>query len=93
MVPIPKTDKFVPPHLRPGFVAREQTPAPRPGNYRPGSGHGHHGSPSRYGEDGRPKSGGGHDSRVRGVGAPAGDSDLVDFNRPRSGSIRLSSSG
>uniref|UniRef100_A0A7C9CSU7 Uncharacterized protein n=2 Tax=Opuntia streptacantha TaxID=393608 RepID=A0A7C9CSU7_OPUST len=96
VVPIVKTDKFVPPHLRPGFVARDQTPvppAPRPGNYRPGSGHGHHGSPSRPGEDGRPNSGGGQDRRVRGVGAPAGDSDRVDVNRPRSRGSRPSSSG
>lgn len=41
--PQPKTNKFVPPHLRPGFVPREEAPGPeslRP-NGRPKSGGGH----------------------------------------------------
>lgn len=81
--PSPKSDKFVPPHLRPGFVARDRPSGPRPGNYRPGSG------PNRYGEDGRPKSGGGYDRRMRGVFG-GGESDLVELNRPRSGGSRPS---
>ncbi|TKY48905.1 proline-rich protein 2 [Spatholobus suberectus] len=38
----PKTDKFVPPHLRPGFVPREEGPGPDPvrPNGRPKSGGG-----------------------------------------------------
>ncbi|KAK7335468.1 hypothetical protein VNO80_27321 [Phaseolus coccineus] len=48
--PQPKTDKFVPPHLRPGFVPREETP-PGPGSLRP---------------NGRPKSGGGQERMRRG---------------------------
>ncbi|XP_047176734.1 bromodomain-containing protein 4 [Vigna umbellata] len=48
--PPPKSDKFVPPHLRPGFVPREESP-PGPGSLRP---------------NGRPKSGGGHEKMRRG---------------------------
>ncbi|CAJ1956653.1 unnamed protein product [Sphenostylis stenocarpa] len=48
--PQPKTDKFVPPHLRPGFVPREETP-PGPDSLRP---------------NGRPKSGGGQERMRRG---------------------------
>ncbi|ESW21790.1 hypothetical protein PHAVU_005G099400 [Phaseolus vulgaris] len=54
--PQPKTNKFVPPHLRPGFVPREETP-PGPGSLRP---------------NGRPKSGGGGQERLRRGGPDAG---------------------
>jgi len=54
--PPPKTNKFVPPHLRPGFVPREETP-PGPGSLRP---------------NGRPKSGGGHERMRRGGQQDAG---------------------
>ncbi|MCD7459227.1 hypothetical protein HAX54_040356 [Datura stramonium] len=68
--PLPKSNRFVPPHLRPGFVGREEKPVPDVAKggqgvrARPevGAGHHHHqghlgSSPSRYGENGRPKSG------------------------------------
>ncbi|XP_061363663.1 uncharacterized protein LOC133307208 [Gastrolobium bilobum] len=48
----PKPDKFVPPHLRPGFVRREDGPGPEMGRSR---------------EDRRPKSGGVYE-RMRRVG-------------------------
>ncbi|EEF44356.1 uncharacterized protein LOC8269108 [Ricinus communis] len=88
--------KFVPPHLRPGFVGREERPGPevvrgkdaahrqQPQGY---SGYGS-GSPVQYGEDGRPKSGGGYDRMTRG-----GESDLNFINRPRSSGNRPNSSG
>ncbi|CAO2814507.1 unnamed protein product [Amaranthus hypochondriacus] len=71
--PSPKSSKFVPPHLRPGFVAKEVPTVPdfqkpRQGNYRHGSVHGnYHGSPNRYAEDGRPNSGGGYERKMRGA--------------------------
>ncbi|XP_021850784.1 uncharacterized protein [Spinacia oleracea] len=110
-VPSPKSNKFVPPHLRPGFVAREAASVPefqkpRQGNFRPGSAHGnYHGSPNRYIEDGRPKSGSGYERRMRAAGpvhgaahahapAPVGvESDSIVSNRPRSGGSRPCSSG
>lgn len=87
----PRSDKFVPPHLRPGFVVRDQKPIPselqwpvgvgdRPGSLRPGSAHGYYGSPNRNRQDGRPMSGGG--GRIRGYGG--GDSDVVGLTRSRS---------
>uniref|UniRef100_A0A803MVZ8 Uncharacterized protein n=1 Tax=Chenopodium quinoa TaxID=63459 RepID=A0A803MVZ8_CHEQI len=89
-LPSPKSNKFVPPHLRPGFVPREVPPSPekpKQGNYRPGSAHGnYHGSPNRYVEDGRPKSGSGYERRMR---VPAGvESVSVVSNGPRSGGSR-----
>ncbi|PKI56646.1 hypothetical protein CRG98_022958 [Punica granatum] len=81
----PKPDKFVPPHLRPGFTGREERPevpkqaAPRgrerePVHRQQQQQQGPYGSPSpgRYGEDqmGRPKSGG-YDRMMR-----DGESDL-----------------
>ncbi|KAL6286403.1 hypothetical protein ACE6H2_010793 [Prunus campanulata] len=51
-----KPDKFVPPHLRPGFVAKEERPRPVQK---------HFGAPVQYGEDDRPKSGGGNDRMTR----------------------------
>ncbi|XP_027342542.1 serine/arginine repetitive matrix protein 2 [Abrus precatorius] len=52
----PKTDKFVPPHLRPGFVPREEGPGPEPVRFR---------------ENGRPKSGG-HERMRKGGGPDVG---------------------
>ncbi|XP_004303154.1 PREDICTED: uncharacterized protein LOC101295540 isoform 3 [Fragaria vesca subsp. vesca] len=79
LVSSPKPDKFVPPHLRPGFVAKEDRPGPdviRPRE----AGHKHFRPLDRFWEDGRPKSG--------------GDSNLGTMNRPRSsGWNRPSSSG
>ncbi|KAK3184056.1 hypothetical protein Dsin_031342 [Dipteronia sinensis] len=82
----PKTGKFVPPHLRPGFAGREEKPAPEVSRSRE-SGQKYFGSPGRYGEDGRPKSGG---YERTGSG---GDSDLGLMDRPRSSGNRPSSSG
>ncbi|TXG55085.1 hypothetical protein EZV62_020341 [Acer yangbiense] len=79
----PKTGKFVPPHLRPGFAGREEKPVPEVSR---SSGQKYFGSPGRYGEDGRPKSGG-YERMGRG-----GDSDLGLMNRPRSSGNRPSSS-
>ncbi|XVE49989.1 hypothetical protein DITRI_Ditri01bG0126200 [Diplodiscus trichospermus] len=78
----PKSDRFVPPHLRPGFVGREERPEPDVSRRRE-LGHKHFASPGRYGEDGRPKSGG-YEKMRRG-----GESDLS--GRPRSSGSRPSS--
>ncbi|XP_042501047.1 translation initiation factor IF-2 [Macadamia integrifolia] len=91
-----KPDPFVPPHLRPGFVGREERVAQegqRQQGFRHREYHGHnHGSPGRYTEDGRPKSGG-HE-RMRRGGGGGGDSDLpVDMNRPSSSGNGSSSGG
>ncbi|CAI9757269.1 unnamed protein product [Fraxinus pennsylvanica] len=71
-----KTNRFVPPHLRPGFVGKQEKPGPEVvkggqtggskgrqdfGGHRPSpvQDPGHYGSSAnRFGEDGRPKSGG-----------------------------------
>jgi len=77
--PSPKSGRFVPPHLRPGFVGREEKPGPQQGVRS-----------REYGENGRPKSGGGYEGVVmRG----AGDKDLLEMNRPGSSGNRPSSSG
>lgn len=78
----PKTNRFVPPHLRPGFVGKEEKP--EPGVRRQG----HFVSPSPYGEEARPKSGGGYERMRRGF-----ESDPVVVNRPGSSGSRPSSSG
>ncbi|PON41500.1 proteophosphoglycan-like protein [Parasponia andersonii] len=83
-----KPDKFVPPHLRPGFAGREERPGQELIRNRE-MGQRYFGSPGRYGEDGgRPRSGGGHERMGRG-----GESDLAILNRPRSSGNRPSSSG
>lgn len=81
----PKSDKFVPPHLRPGFVPREEKPGPELS--RPHRQLGHAGYPGRYVENGRPKSGGYERMRRGGL------SDVGLMNRPRSSGGRPSSSG
>ncbi|XP_010279226.1 PREDICTED: uncharacterized protein LOC104613198 [Nelumbo nucifera] len=100
-LPSPKLEIFVPPHLRPGFVGKEERfiqEGHRQQGFRSrelGHGNGHHGSPNRYGEDGRPKSGG-HERMRRGsgLGGGGGDSDPADMNnRPRSSGNHSSSSG
>ncbi|XP_019431338.1 PREDICTED: serine/threonine-protein kinase phg2-like [Lupinus angustifolius] len=80
----PKPDKFVPPHLRPGYVRREEGPGPE--MVRPRR-QGAVGSPVRYGEGGRPKSGG-HDRMKRN-----GGSDVGILGRPGSSGSRPNSSG
>ncbi|KAI5661756.1 hypothetical protein M9H77_21079 [Catharanthus roseus] len=88
--PLLKSDRFVPPHLRPGFVGREERPGPEFVKGGQGRGRGQLGSPNRYGEDGRPKSGGGCERMRRN----AGEADPVDvLNRPGSSGARPSSSG
>lgn len=89
--PLPKTDRFVPPHLRPGFAGREEKPGPEVvKGGQGGRGRGQFGYQNIYGEDGRPKSGGGYES-MRRIG---GEPEPMDFmNRPGSGGDRPSSSG
>ncbi|CAI9089298.1 OLC1v1023853C1 [Oldenlandia corymbosa var. corymbosa] len=90
--PLLKSDRFVPPHLRPGFVGREEKPGPPvvKGGVQGGRGRGQFGYPNVYGEDGRPKSGGGYE-RMRRIG---GEPEHVDFMiRPGSSGGRPSSSG
>nr|XP_015881281.1 uncharacterized protein LOC107417199 isoform X1 [Ziziphus jujuba var. spinosa] len=82
-----KTDKFVPPHLRPGFVGREERPGPEVIRTRE-AGQKHIVSPGRYDDLDRPKSGGGYERMKR-----AGESDLGIAGRPRSSGNRPSSSG
>lgn len=73
----------MPPHLRPGYVCKEEKPWPEkqaPAN--------------RYGEEGRPNSGGGRYDRIRRAGGGgAGGSDLLEINRYASTGNRPSSSG
>ncbi|GAB4824904.1 hypothetical protein Ancab_007776 [Ancistrocladus abbreviatus] len=104
---LPKSEKFIPPHLRSGFAAKE--PKPVQENQRQAGGRrsgelgnyqfGKPGSPmSKYGEDGRPRSGGGYERPGSGGGygrnlRRGGESDLGDLKRPRSGGIRPKSSG
>ncbi|KAB1209853.1 hypothetical protein CJ030_MR6G013682 [Morella rubra] len=83
----PKPGKFVPPHLRPGYVGREERPGLELGRGKE-SIQNSFGSPGRYGEDGRPKSGGGYEGMGRG-----GQSDLGMNSRPRSSGNRFSLSG
>lgn len=94
-----KSDRFVPPHLRHGFVGREEKPGsefvkggpgsskvkPELGGSRPAQFQGtrHYGLETTYQ---RPKSGGGHEPIRRGR-------DLVDLNRLGSSGTRPSSSG
>ena len=73
VVTSPKPDKFVPPHLRPGFAGREERPGPDVGRARE-SGLNNFGPPGRYLDDGRPKSG--------------GESDMGMASRPRSSGSR-----
>ncbi|KAL6329948.1 hypothetical protein AAG906_039863 [Vitis piasezkii] len=80
-----KPDRFVPPHLRPGFVGREEKPGLE-FQIRPNR-QGNFGSPNRYGEERRPKSGG-HERMRRGD-----ESDQGELSRPRSSGTRPNSSG
>ncbi|KAJ8747530.1 hypothetical protein K2173_014337 [Erythroxylum novogranatense] len=79
----PKPDKFLPPHLRPGFSGKEERPGPEVLRQPQGSG-----SKGRHEENGRPKSGGGYERMRR-----TGDSYLGFIHRPRSSGNRPNSSG
>lgn len=93
----PLPSKFVPPHLRPGFVGKEEKPGselvkggfkPKPDfrGHRPGN---QFQDPGNYGSgaiEGRPKSGGGYDPIRR-------DHQLSDLNRPVSSEARPNSTG
>ncbi|PPR83883.1 hypothetical protein GOBAR_AA36831 [Gossypium barbadense] len=81
-----KPDRFVPPHLRPGFVGREEKPEPKVLRGRE-QGLKHFGSSGHYGEDRRPKSGG-YEKIRKGA-----ESDLGLIPHPRSSGNRPSSSG
>ncbi|KAK8655305.1 hypothetical protein V6N13_107888 [Hibiscus sabdariffa] len=81
-----KSDRFVPPHLRPGFSGREEKPEPQVLRGRE-QGVKHFGSSGHYGEDGRPKSGG--NERIK----RGGESDVGLIPRPRSSGNRPSSRG
>ncbi|XP_027171142.1 basic salivary proline-rich protein 4 [Coffea eugenioides] len=91
--PLLKSDRFVPPHLRPGFAGREaKLPGPEAvkGGLGSGRGKGQFGAPNHYGEEGRPKSGGGYE-RMRRIGA---EPEAMNFTtRPGSSGARPSSSG
>ncbi|XP_047334148.1 proline-rich receptor-like protein kinase PERK8 [Impatiens glandulifera] len=75
--PSPKTNRFVPPHLRPGFAGREEKPGPDFQQKQPSGRTREIGSQrlGHYGEDGRLNSG------------------LMEMKRPGSGGTRPSSSG
>lgn len=79
-----KPGKFVPPHLRPGFVPKEEKIRP---NAVPSRHQGHSELPERYGEDARPKSGGYEGMRRGGV------LDMGMPRRPPSSGSRPGSSG
>ncbi|KAL1562763.1 translation initiation factor IF-2-like [Salvia divinorum] len=90
----PLPSKFVPPHLRPGFVGKEEKPGPElvKGGFkakpdfrgqRPGQDPGNYGSEAI---EGRPKSGGGYDPIRRGR-------EFSEPNRPSSSGTRPNSSG
>ncbi|KAJ6379354.1 hypothetical protein OIU76_016058 [Salix suchowensis] len=86
----PKSDKFVPPHLRPGFIGREERPGPevfRGKEVGQRQQQQFFGSPDRVGVEGRPKSGG-YEMMRRGDG-----SNLGFVNRPISSGNRPGSSG
>lgn len=89
----PKTNKFVPPHLRPGFHGREEKPEPeiqkQTGFGSPNFRQNPSKSPIYQGEEGRPKSGGGYETVKRGF-----EVNPLAMNRPRSsGSTRPYPSG
>ncbi|CAH2064121.1 unnamed protein product [Thlaspi arvense] len=91
----PKPDRFVPPHLRPGFVRKDEKPVldssrlrdPSPSQRLSHQEHQHQQQPRQgyygYGQTGRPKSGG--YERIR--------SDPDHFGRPRSSGNRPGTSG
>ncbi|KAL5730552.1 hypothetical protein ACHQM5_003358 [Ranunculus cassubicifolius] len=90
-----KPEPFVPPHLRPGFVKKEEKFEQNVQRNHQGLrsreiGYGQvqYGSQSGYNENGRPKSGGGYERMRRG-----GESDLREVNRPSSSGNRQSSGG
>jgi hypothetical protein len=86
----PKSDKFVPPHLRPGFVGREERPGPevfRGKEVGQRQQQQFFGSPDRFREEGRPKSGG-YEMMRR-----FDESNLGFVNRPISSGNRPGSSG
>lgn len=91
LVGSPKPDKFVPPHLRPGFAGREERPGPEVFRGKEAIQRPHPPQQQDYfvsaGEYGRPKSGG-YERMKRG-----GESDLGLMNRPRSSGNRPNSSG
>ncbi|KAK9056794.1 hypothetical protein SSX86_024157 [Deinandra increscens subsp. villosa] len=91
IVPVsPKTNKFVPPHLSPGFHEREEKPEAEISGFGPSSTWSSlRQSPIYHVEEGRSKSGGGYE---RGRGGFEANS--VAVNRPRSsGSDHSYSSG
>ncbi|XP_038708148.1 translation initiation factor IF-2-like isoform X2 [Tripterygium wilfordii] len=83
-----KPNRFVPPHLRPGFVGKEERPGPEVFRAREPSQRqqGNFGTPGGNNENGRPKSGGYERMRV-------GESTLGLASRPRSSGNRPNSSG
>lgn len=86
VVPVSKSDRFVPPHLRPGFVGREERLEAQVSRGKE-QGQKYFGSPGRYVENGRPKSGG-YEKMRRG-----GESDLGFIGRLKSSGNRPTSSG
>lgn len=93
-----KPDKFVPPHLRPGYLCKEEKPGPEFNKQQPVSGRfrdfgGYRQGQFGYGEEGRPKSGGGGYDKVKRGGTATGGFGQVEMNRPGSSGSRPNTSG
>lgn len=86
--PLPKSDRFVPPHLRPGFVGREEKLTT---DFQKGRGRGEFGGRLIHTvpENGRPKSGGGYER----TGTSREGQSVISMNRPSSSGARPRSSG
>ncbi|KAF6170668.1 hypothetical protein GIB67_015620 [Kingdonia uniflora] len=80
--PPSKPDTFVPPHLRPGFVGKDERFGQKQQHHQLGFRSREQGQ-SGSGEDGRPTSGAGYD-RIRRSGVES-DVGGGEMNRPRSG--------
>ncbi|GAV75958.1 hypothetical protein CFOL_v3_19434 [Cephalotus follicularis] len=82
-----KRDKFVPPHLRPGFAGKEERPGVelfkrREVNQRQHQGY--YASPDRFREHGWPKSGSGYERMGGGPDVVTAIGPMSSGNRPRS---------
>ncbi|KAF9590411.1 hypothetical protein IFM89_034204 [Coptis chinensis] len=86
VVPVFKPEAFVPPHLRPGFVGKEEKLVGQNGQRNIGPVNSSNTDNNNgYDENGRPKSGSGYE-RMRRNGGGGGYGGMGDVNRPRSSS-------